>query len=152
METVSLARSFPAGSGEARPISISRALGKVVVTVRGDVDADLAQILHRVLVDLVDGLGSLYVILDLRHVGRIDPIGIETVIDITERAARRGATLAVSEPYRRERRGLQASFLGAGDDGRTPGRGGGTASTAARRSALRRPRRTRQRAAGRSPR
>ena len=104
MQTISLAGAFPTDSGDARPISISRALGKVVVTVRGDVDADLAQILHRVLVDLVDGLGSLDVILDLRHADRIDPIGVETVVDITERAARRGATLTVSDPYSKVRR------------------------------------------------
>lgn len=98
MQAVSLTSSFPTGSGEARPISVSRALGKVVVTVHGDVDTDLAPTLHRVLVDLVDGLGCLQVILDLRHADRIDPIGVETVVDIAERAARRGATLAVSDP------------------------------------------------------
>lgn len=98
MQTLSLARSFPAGSGEALPISISRALGKVVVTVRGDVDADLVQILHRVLVDLVDGLGSLDVILDLRYIDSLDPIGAKAVADVAERAARHGATLTVSDP------------------------------------------------------
>ncbi len=104
MQTISLAGAFPTDSGDALPISISRALGKVVVTVRGDVDADLAQILHRVLVDLIDGMGSLDVILDLRRVGEIDPIVVETVVDGAERAVRRGATLTVSDPYGRVRR------------------------------------------------
>jgi anti-anti-sigma factor len=51
-------------------IAISRAFGKVVVTVHGDVDG---QQLARTLADLAEDPGNLHLIIDLRDADSLDP-------------------------------------------------------------------------------
>jgi anti-anti-sigma factor len=48
-------------------LAVSRALGAVVVTVEGVLDRRTSAALGRVLADLIDGQGNLFVIVDLRR-------------------------------------------------------------------------------------
>jgi anti-anti-sigma regulatory factor len=65
-----------------RPISISRALGSVVVTVHGDVDTDL---LRRTLIDLAEAQGNLHLIIDLRDAESLNPRGVAVLVDSSQR-------------------------------------------------------------------
>lgn len=106
METIPLDRSLDrslstdsAPRREMQPISISRALGKVIVTVHGHVNAELALSLHRLLLDIVDGCGSLDVILDLRYLNSLHPVGIDSLADVAARVARHGGAITISDPH-----------------------------------------------------
>jgi anti-anti-sigma factor len=78
----------------------SRALGKVIVHVRGPVDADTAPALEAGLVDIIDNQGNRQVVLDLRQVTSIDAGGLFVLADALKRMADHGGELLLSAPSR----------------------------------------------------
>lgn len=65
----------------------------VVVTVRGDVDLDLAEPLRTVLAEAVAGRGR--VVLDFAQVGVIDSVGLEVLVRAHRDARRRGGEICL---------------------------------------------------------
>jgi anti-anti-sigma factor len=78
-----------------RPIAVSRALGKVVVSLRGDVDA---QTLGQTLTDLVNDQGNLALVIDLRHTDSIDPSGVAVLVRASHRLHTHAGQLVLSGP------------------------------------------------------
>lgn len=89
------------------PVSISRALGMVVVTVHGAIDAQMSEQLRHLLADLIDNQGNLDVVIDLRDVDMIDLTGIEVVVEASERMRCKGGRLVLSEA-----RSVESASLG----------------------------------------
>ncbi len=79
-------------------ISVSRALGTVVVTVHGDVDVPGARHLGSVLGDIIDGQGNLAVVVDLHDASAVDGSGLSVFATAAEQATERGAVLILSDP------------------------------------------------------
>jgi anti-anti-sigma factor len=77
-------------------ISISRALSRVIVTLRGALDARAALRLRPLLWDLIDGQGNLDVVIDLRDVVVIDPAGIGLLVGTSERMHQHGGRIEFS--------------------------------------------------------
>lgn len=78
------------------PISISRALSRVVVTLHGTLDAHAAPRLRPLLLDLIDGQGNLDVVIDLRDVAVIDHAGIGVLLGASERMHHHGGRIEFS--------------------------------------------------------
>ena len=74
-------------------IAIARAAGTVVVTVRGELDAEQSQHLGGILVDLIDGQGNMSIVVDLRDASATDPDCLWMLTEAAERAHRRGAMI-----------------------------------------------------------
>ena len=78
-----------------RPIVVSRALGKVVVSLYGDVDA---QTLGQTLTDLVNDQGNLALVIDLRHTNSVDSRGVAVLVQASHRLDRHAGELVLSGP------------------------------------------------------
>jgi anti-anti-sigma factor len=91
-----------------RPISISRALDSVVVTVHGDVDTDL---LGQTLSDLAEAQGNLHLVIDLRAVESLDPGGVAVLVDSSQRVRQHGRDLVLSNPPEAIQRALEGRGL-----------------------------------------
>jgi anti-anti-sigma factor len=78
-----------------RPIAVSRALGKVVVSLRGDVDA---QTLGQTLTDLVNDQGNLALVIDLRNTNSIDSRGVAVLVQASDRLHRHAGELVLNGP------------------------------------------------------
>jgi anti-anti-sigma factor len=76
-------------------IRIARSAGTVVVTVRGEIDAEKAADLGGILADLIDGQGNLSIVVDLQEASATDPDCLWILTEAAERAHRRGASLKV---------------------------------------------------------
>ncbi len=85
---------------------IGRALGTVVVTVRGELDAAAIARLERVLTDLIEGQGNLTVAVDLSRVLAARR-AVEAFVS-TQRDRFPGANLTVRRPEPAERSQTQA--------------------------------------------
>ncbi|MEO6628398.1 MAG: STAS domain-containing protein [Aquihabitans sp.] len=77
-------------------ITISRALGTVVVTVHGDLDEVGARHLGTVLVEIIDGQGNLAVVVDLHDATALDGSGLSVFVTAAAQASRRGASFTLS--------------------------------------------------------
>jgi len=76
-----------------QPISISRALGRVVVTVHGPVDTELlGETLARV------GAEEPHLVIDLRDADSIDGGAVGLLIEASRRSAAHGGDLVLSAP------------------------------------------------------
>ena len=76
----------------------SRALGKVVVHVRGLLDVNTAPALQARLADIIDGQGNRQVVLDLRELAGIDVAGLVVLTDARKRMEDYGGELLLSGP------------------------------------------------------
>ena len=74
-------------------ITVARSAGTVVVTVRGEFDAEKSQHLGGILADLIDGQGNMSILVDLHEASATDPDCLWMLTGAAERAHRRGATL-----------------------------------------------------------
>ncbi|HVT77274.1 MAG TPA: STAS domain-containing protein [Acidimicrobiales bacterium] len=83
-------------SKTVRPLSISRALGRVVVTVHGSIEAEEASFLRQVLNDLIDGQGNLDIVVDCRHLTAIGHLGVAVLAEAGRRTAARRGRFALS--------------------------------------------------------
>ena len=93
-----MAITVPAGTSEPtgidRPtIAVARSAGTVVVTVRGELDAERSKHLGGILADLIDGQGNMSVLVDLHEARATDPDCLWMLTEAAERAHRRGATV-----------------------------------------------------------
>lgn len=79
-------------------VVFSRALGKVVVHVHGELDATTAPILRVRLVDIIDDQGNRQVVLDLRKVTGVDADGLFVLADALKRMDDYGGELLLSGP------------------------------------------------------
>ena len=75
-----------------------RALGKVVVSVHGPVDARTAPELRDRLRDLIDGQGNRHVVLDLRETTLVDPAGLAALVNAYKGMQRIAGELVLSGP------------------------------------------------------
>ena len=76
----------------------SRALGKVIVHVRGALDGASAPALNARLVDVIDNQGNRQVVLDLRKMTSVDAAGLFVLADALKRMADYGGELLLSGP------------------------------------------------------
>ncbi len=81
----------PADGGQS--ITVARSAGTVVVTVRGELDAERSQHLGGILADLIDGQGNRSILVDLHEASTTDPDCLWMLTEAAERAHRRGATM-----------------------------------------------------------
>lgn len=86
--------------GDASPFSVlfSRALGKVVVHVHGELEATTAPVLEARLVDIIDDQGNRQVVLDLRKVTGVDAASLFILADALKRMDDHGGELLLSGP------------------------------------------------------
>ncbi|MCA1844278.1 MAG: STAS domain-containing protein [Actinobacteria bacterium] len=77
-------------------VVIGRALGTVVVTVHGGLDAETSPRLRRVLADLIDAQGNLDVVVDLADTTQVSPSGLSALLEAARSAHRRGGQLRLS--------------------------------------------------------
>lgn len=75
-----------------------RALGKVVVSINGPLDARTGRELRDRLRDLIDGQGNRHVVLDLRGTTLVDPAGLTAFVDAHKRMQRIAGELVFSGP------------------------------------------------------
>lgn len=92
-------------------VVIGRALGAVVVTVHGRLDADAAQVLDRYFHDLIDGQGNLLVVVDLADAA-IAAGGIDVLVKARRSLRARGGRLLLGRPSRETANALHAAGLG----------------------------------------
>jgi anti-anti-sigma factor len=90
--TVPVGTSEPAGLDRPN-IAVARSAGTVVVTVRGELDAERSKHLGGILADLIDGQGNMSVLVDLHEASATDPDCLWMLTEAAERAHRRGATM-----------------------------------------------------------
>lgn len=77
-------------------IAVARSAGTVVVTVRGELDAEQSKHLGGILADLIDGQGNLSIVVDLREASTTDPDCLWMLTEAAERAHRRGGTMRLA--------------------------------------------------------
>lgn len=75
-----------------------RALGKVIVSIHGPVDAGTAPELRHRLADLIDGQGNRHVVLDLGATTLVDPAGLSVFVDAHKRMQKIAGELVFSGP------------------------------------------------------
>ena len=93
-------------------LAVGRAMGTVVVTLHGTVDAAAASVLECVLRDLIDEQGNLDVVVDLRRVVISDPAGHAVLVQASAWADRHGGRLTLCRSPIRRRRGGGTAGLG----------------------------------------
>lgn len=79
-------------------VSISRAQGTVVLTLRGVVDVATAGWLEHLLEDLVEGQGNGTVTVDLCRVAAVDESVLALLVWASRRAGRRGGRVVLRDP------------------------------------------------------
>lgn len=94
-------------------LAFSRALGKVVVHLRGVLDAYAAPDLEAGLVDIIDGQGNRQVVLDLRDLTGVDAAGVRVIEGALHRMADGGGELLLSGPREAVAAQLRAFGLAA---------------------------------------
>lgn len=77
---------------------VGRLLGTVIVTLHGALDLTASVQLARVLRDLIDDQGNLFVVVDLGNVCRIDGSGVDVLASAADRIATRGGELRLGRP------------------------------------------------------
>lgn len=84
--------------GSEFSLTFGRALGKVIVSVYGAVDAQNAPQLRDRLIDLIDGQGNRHLVLDLSEMTLIDATGLSVFVDALKRIRRMAGKLVLSGP------------------------------------------------------
>lgn len=108
-------QSLPDGRSRgdsALHIAISRALGTVVVTLRGSLERDDAETLRAVLKDLIDHQGNLKLVVDLYWLRRLDLAGVRVLRVAAGWAGSRGASFRLANPPLRLGPALRGAGLG----------------------------------------
>jgi anti-anti-sigma factor len=88
----------------AEPIQFSMSftpvLGRVVMSVHGDLDLYSARRMRDALTDLVDRQGNLDVVIDLKDLAFVDSTGLDVLVGALHRARAIGGHLTLSAPSR----------------------------------------------------
>ena len=79
-------------------MTVSRALGRVVLTLHGDLDTASAPMLRSSLRDLIEEQGNLDVIIDMAQLEFIDSQGLSVLLAGDRMAKARGGNLTLSAP------------------------------------------------------
>jgi anti-anti-sigma factor len=79
-------------------IAVGRALGTVVVTLRGELEEPDAPRLRAILADLINNQGNLDVVVDLRRLAVATPSGVAALESAAAWAAERGGDFRLNEP------------------------------------------------------
>lgn len=90
---------------------VSRALGTVVVAVRGELGRSSSAPFGVVLTDLIDGQGNLAVIVDVGDLERIGPAGLDVLAAGARALEQRGGRLTLREPSPEVRDALMLAGL-----------------------------------------
>ncbi len=98
-------------SGPPLTIAVGRAVGTVVVTVRGEIGEHDAAHLNAILDDLLDEAVKPAVIVDLRHLHHASPSAVAALAAAAALAAERGIAFQVSESTPQVRALLEGSGL-----------------------------------------
>jgi len=98
-------------TGPPFSLALSRALGKVIVHVRGPLNARTSRELRHRLVDVIDGRVNRHLVLDLSATTLIDPIGYLVLLDASARMHESGGELVLSGPTPDVALGLGAAGL-----------------------------------------
>ena len=108
-----MALATPAEYHNSFPFSLSvgRALGTVVVTTHGDLDAQGSEHLGHTLLDLIEDQGNMIVIVDLRDMEDSGAADYSVFGKAVAAATRHGADLTLSRPTASVRRRLDARGL-----------------------------------------
>ena len=83
---------------DAFRVTVGRALGRVVVTLHGELDTVAAPVLQSSLTDLIEEQGNLDVIIDLAKLEFIDSQGLSVLVAGDRMAKERGGCLTLSAP------------------------------------------------------
>jgi anti-anti-sigma factor len=92
-------------------MAVSRALGKVVVTVRGEIGEHDASHLNAVLDDILDEAVKPEVIIDLRRLHQASPAAVAALAAAAALAAERGIAFRLSESTPQVRALLDSASL-----------------------------------------
>ncbi len=92
------AREPPPAAGERCSLTVGRAIGTVVVTVRGLLDRASGPVLDRLLVDLIDGQGNQTVVVDLLTATVEGAEGMRPLLAAARRASERGTRFVLNAP------------------------------------------------------
>lgn len=98
-------------SGPPLTIAVGRAVGTVVVSVRGEIDEHDAAHLNAILDDILDEAVKPEVIVDLRHLHRASRSAVAALAAAAALAAERGIAFRVSEPTPQVRPHLESAGL-----------------------------------------
>lgn len=79
-------------------VAIGRSLGRVVLTLDGELDTAAAPILRSTLLDVIEAQGNLDVVIDLAGLEFIDSRGLSVLLDADRTARERGGTLTLIAP------------------------------------------------------
>ncbi len=93
-------------------LSVSRAMGVVVVTPHGHLGASEGAALEDVLVDLIEDQGNLKVVLDARDVVGLGPSSLEVLVAAADAEARLGGELTFADPSEAGAYALRSVGLG----------------------------------------
>ena len=96
----------------ALTIAVGRALGTVVVTLRGELEEPDVPRLRAVLADLINNQGNLDVVVDLRRLAQAGPSGVAALEAAARWAAERGGAFRLSQPPPPFREALEHAGLG----------------------------------------
>jgi len=88
-----------------------RSLGRVVVDIRGALDASTAGQLRHRLADLIEGQGNRQLVLDLRETTLIDSPGLAVLVDAHKRIQRIAGSLVLSGASPVVMQGFEAAGL-----------------------------------------
>lgn len=92
-------------------LAISRTLGDVVVTVEGEVGARTSGMLGAALLDLIEGQGNLFVVVDLRGAVLAGPSGLDVLAAAKRSMEGRNGQFLLSAPSHDIRKALLAAGL-----------------------------------------
>ncbi len=92
-------------------VVVSRDLGTVVVTVRGELDTYTAPRLRDDFKDLIDDQGNLTVVVDLGEMTFVDSSGLAVLVEALKRMRCHGGNLTLANPNRNTAKVLEISGL-----------------------------------------
>jgi anti-sigma B factor antagonist len=92
-------------------VGIGRALGRVILTLHGDLDTAAAPVLRSALDQVIEQQGNLDVIIDLADLDFIDSRGLGVLVAADRTAKERGGTVTLSAPRPRVQRVFEITGL-----------------------------------------
>ena len=96
---------------EVFSVSIGRALGRVILTLHGELDTAAAPVLRSVLDDIIEQQGNLDVIIDLAKLEFVDSRGLSELVAADRMAKEQGGTVTLSAPRPRVHRLFELTGL-----------------------------------------
>jgi len=89
-------------------VDICRALGRIVITPRGEFTSSSVRSLHGILQDLIEGQGNLAIIVDAMFITSVDERIARVFADAAGRMSHHNGTFVVASANERVRASLEA--------------------------------------------